>query len=224
MIPDLYVITDEALSGGHSHAEIAQRAVDGGATVIQIREKSGSLKDLVRAGYGIRIITRCAGVTFIVNDRLDAALACSADGVHLGQGDMRCDTARQLAPPGFIIGVSVGSLEEAVDAERSGADYVALSPVFPTGSKSDAGPGHGLQLLKKIRSAVLVPVIAIGGIGPGNAGRVIDAGADGIAVISAVVSQPDITAAARRLATIVAERKRARGNRGRLSCPVQESR
>lgn len=210
---DLYVITDEALSQGLPHAVIAQRAVDGGADVIQLRDKHCPSRELIRAGKEIRTITRRAGATFIVNDRLDVALACGADGVHLGQGDMRCDTARQLAPPAFIIGISVGSVEEAVDAERNGADYVALSPIFTTGSKSDAGPGHGLHLLKKIRSAVGIPVIAIGGIGPGNAGRVIDAGADGIAVISAVVSQPDITAAARELAGIVARAKAERERR-----------
>ncbi len=148
-----------------------------------------------------------------MNDRLDVAVACGADGVHLGQGDMRCDTARQLAPAGFIIGVSVSTVEEAVDAEQSGADYVALSPTFSTGSKSNAGPGHGLRLLQEIRSAVGIPVIAIGGIGPGNAGRAIDAGADGIAVISAVVSQPDLTAAARELAGIVAQAKEKRERR-----------
>jgi thiamine-phosphate pyrophosphorylase len=208
---DLYVITDEALAGGRSHAVIARRAVEGGAGTIQLRDKSCSLRDLVRAGKEIHAITERAGATFIVNDRLDAALSCGADGVHLGQGDLRCDTARQLAPPPFVIGVSVGSVEEAMEAERNGADYVAISPIFPTGTKSDAGPGHGLHILKRIRSAVGIPVIAIGGIGPGNAGRVIDAGADGIAVISAVVSQPDIAAAARRLGRIVAERKRARG-------------
>jgi len=210
MKPDLYVITDEALSRGLPHTAIVQRAVDGGADVIQLRDKSRPPRELVRVGREIRTIARRSGATFIVNDRLDVAIACGADGVHLGQGDMRCDTARQLAPAGYIVGVSVGSVEEAVDAERSGADYVALSPVFPTGSKSDAGPGLGLRLLRKIRSAVGIPVIAIGGIGPGNAGRVIDAGADGIAVLSAVVSQPDITGAARRLAGIVAGRKRAR--------------
>jgi thiamine-phosphate pyrophosphorylase len=207
---DLYIVTDEALSRGRSHTEIAQRAVEGGAGAIQLRDKYCSPRDLVRAGKEIRAITRHAGALFIVNDRLDVALACGADGAHLGQGDMRCDTVRQLAPLPFIIGVSVGSVEEAIEAERGGADYVALSPVFPTGSKSNAGPGHGLHLLGEIRSAVGVPVIAIGGIGPGNAGQVIDAGADGIAVISAVVSQPDITAAARDLAGIVAERKRVR--------------
>ncbi|MDD1690386.1 MAG: thiamine phosphate synthase [Methanoregula sp.] len=205
---DLYVITDEALAGGLPHAVIAKRAVDGGATAIQLRDKGRSYRDLVLIGREIHAITRKAGALFIVNDRLDIAFACGADGVHLGQGDLRCDTVRQLAPPGFIIGISVGSVEDAVDAERAGADYVALSPIFSTNSKEDAGPGHGLLLLKKIRAVVSIPVIAIGGIGPGNAGSVIGAGADGIAVISAVVSQPDITAAARRLAGIVARQKR----------------
>ena len=203
----LYVITDESLAGGIPHPVIAQQAVDGGATVIQLRDKALSHRELIRAGKEIRAITWRAGVLFMVNDRLDIACACGADGVHLGQGDLRCDTARQLAPPGFVIGVSVGSVADAVDAEQSGADYVALSPVFSTGSKNDAGPGHGLTMLRKIRAAVRIPVIAIGGIGTGNAAQVIDAGADGIAVISAVVSQPDITAAARNLSGIVAGQK-----------------
>lgn len=210
---DLYVITDETLSQGLRHAVIAQQAVDGGAGVIQLRDKVRPPRELVRTGREIRAITRRAGASFLVNDRLDVAVACGADGVHLGQGDMRCDTARQLAPAGFIIGVSVSTVEEAVDAEQSGADYVALSPTFSTGSKSNAGPGHGLRLLQEIRSAVGIPVIAIGGIGPGNAGRAIDAGADGIAVISAVVSQPDLTAAARELAGIVAQAKEKRERR-----------
>ena len=207
---DLYVITDEALAGGLPHAVIAKRAVDGGATAIQLRDKGRSCKELVLIGREIHAITRKAGALFIVNDRLDIAFACGADGVHLGQGDLRCDTARQLAPPGFIIGVSVGSVDEAVDAERAGADYVALSPIFSTNSKTNAGPGHGLLLLKKMRAAVRIPIIAIGGIGPDNAGQVIGAGADGIAVISAVVSQPDITAAARGLEETVARHKRDR--------------
>lgn len=207
---DLYVITDEALAGGIPHAVIAQRAVAGGATAVQLRDKGRSPRDLVVIGRQIRTITRQAGTLFFVNDRLDVALACGADGVHLGQGDLRCDTARQLAPPGFLVGVSAGSVEEAVQAEREGADYVALSPVFSTASKHDAGPGHGLALLRAMRSAVRIPVIAIGGIGPGNAGSVIDSGADGIAVISSVVAQPDIAAAARGLAAIVTARKRAR--------------
>jgi thiamine-phosphate pyrophosphorylase len=208
---ELYVITDETLSGGLPHEVIAERAVRGGADVIQLRDKSRSCLDLVRIGRLIRSVTGPAGAVFIVNDRLDVALACGADGVHLGQGDTRPGVARQIAPPGFVIGVSVGSVEEAVAAEEEGADYVVLSPLFSTGSKSDAGPGLGPTLIREIRMNVSVPVLAIGGIGPENAGDVIDAGADGVAVISAVVAQPDITAAARRLASLIAGRKRAGG-------------
>ena len=207
---DLYVVTDEGLAGGLPHSEIARRAVLGGADVIQLRDKTISSREMVQVGREIRKITRKAGALFIVNDRLDIALACGADGIHLGQDDLACETARQLSPADFIIGVSVGSIDEARAAERQGADYVAVSPVFSTGSKADAGPGYGLSTLKDIRAAVHIPVIAIGGIGPANAAEVIEAGADGIAVISAVVSQPDVTAAARRLALIVAAAKRAR--------------
>ena len=205
---DLYVITDEAIAGGRSHTSIARLAVAGGADVIQLRDKMQGSADLIRVGREIREITRDAGAGFIVNDRLDIALACGADGVHLGQGDISPVVARQLAPPGFIIGVSVGCLSEARRAEQDGADYVALSPTFSTGSKPDAGAGHGCGMLAEICRSVSIPVIAIGGIGPENIPAVIHAGATGIAVISAVVAQPDITAAARGLAATVAEEKR----------------
>ncbi len=207
MAYDLYVITDEALAGGLSHSEIARRAVAGGADVIQLRDKVLGGQELVRIGREIRAITKPAGALFLVNDRLDVALACEADGVHLGQRDIGPGIARQFAPPGFIIGVSVGSVEEALRAETEGSDYVALSPVFGTPSKADAGPGHGLGRLRKIRDAVKIPVLAIGGIGPGNARDVIRAGADGIAVISAVVSAPDITGAARNLKSLIRQAK-----------------
>ncbi|MFA4849947.1 MAG: thiamine phosphate synthase, partial [Methanoregula sp.] len=168
-----------------------------------------SCRDLIRIGRSLRAITRRSSTIFIVNDRLDVALACEADGVHLGQGDMRTDVARQIAPPGFLIGVSVSNVDEACQAEREGADYVALSPTFSTGSKRDAGPGHGLDTLWKIRRNVSVPVIAIGGIDRHNVREVIAAGADGIAVISAVVGAPDITAAARDLKNQIRQCKSA---------------
>ncbi len=208
---DLYVITDETLSRGRSHAEIARQAVDGGAGVIQLRDKTRGSRELVKIGRDIRKITRDAGALFIVNDRLDVALACGADGVHLGQGDLSPGTARQLAPPGFLIGVSVGDAVQARKAEAAGADYVVLSPVFTTASKTDAGPGHGLAELAKIRSAVRVPVLAIGGITRANASEVIRAGADGIAVISAVVSAPGIRQAASALLQAVTDAKREAG-------------
>jgi thiamine-phosphate pyrophosphorylase len=148
---------------------------------------------------------------FIVNDRLDVAITCGADGVHIGQDDMSVSTARQLAPPGFIIGVSVASVEDAIEAERDGADYLSLSPIFSTASKDDAGPGHGLDRLREIRRAVSIPVIAIGGINRQNVRDVIEAGADGVAVISAAVASPDITTAVRELRDLVREYKRSVG-------------
>lgn len=207
---DLYVITDESLAGGLPHAEIAKRAVAGGADVIQLRDKILVCRDLVRIGREIGAITRPAGSLFIVNDRLDVAIACGADGVHLGQGDISVGVARQIAPPDFILGVSVGNAMEARQAEEEGADYVALSPLFATGSKRDAGPGHGIARLVEIRHAVSIPVIAIGGIGPANVQEVIRAGADGVAVISAVVSAPDITRAAHELRCRIAQAKAER--------------
>lgn len=204
----LYVITDETISGGQPHAMIARLALAGGADVIQLRDKNRSSSGLVSIGREIAALSREAGAVFIVNDRLDVAIACGADGVHLGQGDISVGTARQIAPPGFIIGVSVGSVEEAVAAEKEGADYLALSPTFSTSSKDDAGPGLGLDRLRKIRRVVSLPLVAIGGISRENVREVIAAGADGVAVISAVVASPDIAAAARELRQLVTESRR----------------
>jgi thiamine-phosphate pyrophosphorylase len=208
---ELYVITDETIARGLSHAEIARQALRGGADVIQLRDKGRSCTELGAVGREVAAIVRKAGAVFIVNDRLDVAIACGADGVHLGQDDMRITTARQLAPPGFIIGASVGTVEEAKGAEREGADYLALSPTFSTVSKEDAGPGRGLDGLREVCRAVAIPVIAIGGINRRNVREVIAAGADGVAVISAVVASPDITAAARYLKDRVRESKRSMG-------------
>ena len=204
---ELYVITDERVSGGKSHAEIARLALAGGADAVQLRDKGCGCRELVRAGREIAGLARRSGALFIVNDRLDVAISCGADGVHLGQGDLRADTARQIAPEGFIIGVSVGSVEEAEEAERAGADYVAVSPVFATGSKGDAGPGLGTGTISEVREHVSVPVIAIGGIGCANVERVIAAGADGVAVISAVAGAEDITSAARELKLRISRQK-----------------
>jgi thiamine-phosphate pyrophosphorylase len=207
---DLYVITDEAIAGGRSHAEIARLAVAGGATVIQLRDKTRSSGELFRIAHELREITRAGGAGFIVNDHPDVALACGACGVHLGQGDTSPASVRMRAPPGFIIGVSVGSTREALKAEQDGADYLALSPTFSTGSKADAGPGHGCRVLADICRHVSIPVIAIGGISPSNIPDVIHAGAEGVAVISAVVARPDIAGAARELAAIIASEKQKR--------------
>ncbi|MDD1708337.1 MAG: thiamine phosphate synthase [Methanoregulaceae archaeon] len=207
MAYDLYVITDREIARGMSHAGIARRVLDGGADVVQLRDKFLPCSDLLAAACEVREITREAGALFIVNDRLDIALASEADGVHLGQDDLPARYAKRIAPPGFIIGVSVGSVADAVAAEAAGAGYVALSPTFPTTSKEDAGPGHGITILRGICSSVSLPVIAIGGISPRNVPEVIEAGAEGVAVISSVIGQEDITGAARQMKAIIRNAK-----------------
>lgn len=206
---DLYVVTDETLSRGLTHTEIARRAVAGGANVIQLRDKEKSSWELYEVACGMREVCRGRAL-FIVNDRLDIALAAGADGVHLGQDDLPVDAARRLAPPNFLIGISVGNANEAQAAEAAGADYVAVSPVFSTMSKTDAGNGHGIAAIKEVRAAVKCPVIGIGGINTTNAAEVIDAGLNGVAVISAVVSAPDVEAAARDLAGVIRTAKERR--------------
>jgi thiamine-phosphate pyrophosphorylase len=204
---ELYVVTDEQLSRGLSHAEIALQAVRGGADVVQLRDKNASGRYIYDAAVQMREVTRNSGTVFIVNDRLDIALSVGADGVHLGQYDMPLLAARRIAPNDLIIGVSVGTVPEAVQAEHDGADYIAFGPVFPTASKNDAGPGLGLKVLSEIGLAVTIPLVAIGGIGPQNVREVVSNGADGVAVISAVVGQEDIARATRELREMVLEAK-----------------
>lgn len=199
----LYVVTDEGLSRGLDHTQIAREALAGGADVIQLRDKSLGGRRLLEHARTIRRLTKRAGRLFIVNDRLDIALLAGADGVHLGQEDLPLAEARSISPRGFLIGVTVHNLREARAAERGGADYLGLSPIFATGSKSDAGEACGLEMVRRVGRAVSIPVVAIGGIGPANARDVLEAGADGLAVISAVVSQPDVAEAARRLRELI---------------------
>jgi thiamine-phosphate pyrophosphorylase len=199
----LYVVTDEIVSGGRSHLECAREAVAGGADAVQLREKARPTGEILAIAAEIRAATTGSQTLFIVNDRLDIALAAGADGVHLGQGDLPVAVARRIAPRPFLIGTSVGCVVEAVRAERDGADYVAVSPVYPTGSKADAGPAHGLETVAAVCRAVHIPVIGIGGIGPANAADAVRAGADGCAVISAVLAQPDAAGAARSLRDVI---------------------
>lgn len=200
----LYVVTDDGLSNGLSHTQITELCCIGGTDIIQLRDKNADDGTFLRYAREMKRICDRYGTTFIVNDRFDIALEVEADGAHLGQSDMCIAEARSRSPEGFILGCSVGSVEEALRAEADGADYVALSPVFDTLSKSDADPGHGLEMLAQIKSAVKVPVYAIGGINKENAGSVVDAGADAICVISAVVSQKDPAEAAGALREIIA--------------------
>jgi thiamine-phosphate pyrophosphorylase len=194
-----HVITDTLLQTCLSHVELAGLAITGGADTIQLREKGGSTKEMISAARQMQDLCRKAGVTFIVNDRVDVALASGADGVHLGQDDFPIPLARTLMGEEAIIGGSAGTLEEARTCLMEGADYIGFGPVFPTASKVDAGPVSGLDLLRHVVEAIPLPIVAIGGITTANIPLVMKAGAYGIAVISAVCCQKDPTEAARSL-------------------------
>jgi len=201
----LCVITDEVLAPGCSHIRIAEESLSGGARMIQLRDKRRDSLDLYNIAVKIKSLCGKAGALFIVNDRLDIALASGADGVHLGQKDLPLTAARRLAPRPFIIGISVSSVEEARSAQEYGADYLGVGPVYPTGSKPDAGPDIGPGLIRSISEQCSIPIIAIGGINYSNVSEVINAGADGIAVISAVVCSPDIASASGRFVEIICQ-------------------
>ena len=195
----LYVLTDHGLSRGRSNAEVVEEAIAGGADVIQLRDKGYTVKQLFQESLKLRDITHRSGVPFIINDRVDVALAVDADGVHLGQDDFPIAWARRLLGRDRIIGISTHNLEEALQAEKDGADYIGIGSAFPTTTKSDARPLAGLELITEIKRNVNIPVVAIGGINDENAAQVREAGADCIAVISAVVSADNIRKAAKNL-------------------------
>lgn len=199
----LYVITAEVPHLRRGHLEVARAAISGGAQVIQVREKNGA-RDFLSVAQEIRRLIAGTGVKFIVNDRADIALAAGADGVHLGQSDMRLSEARKILGDDKIIGVSATSLDEALEAEAQGADYLGVGPIFPTPSKDDAAEPIGCGVLEVIRRRVRVPLVAIGGINAENVEKVLLAGADSIAVISAVSMAEDMVSAARELAQRIA--------------------
>lgn len=196
---DLYIITDQRISHGKSHLEVAEAALTGGATVIQFRDKEIKDSEAIIVCREIYKLTKKKGVSFIVNDRVEIAKAVNADGIHLGQEDMSFSSARKILGKEKIIGISVETVEQALKAVEGGADYLGIGPIYPTATKPDAGKALGIARLKEIRESVNIPIVAIGGINENNLEEVLRAGADGVAVISAVVSAPDITEACRKL-------------------------
>ena len=204
-----HVLTDTCLQTHFSHVELAELAIAGGADTIQFRQKEGSTRQMIRVAEQMQDLCKRAGVAFIINDRVDVAIASHADGVHLGQDDFPIPLARRLLGEGVIIGGSAGNVEEARKCLLEGADYIGFGPVYPTTSKDDAGPAAGLDLLKKIVGAVALPIIAIGGITAENAPPVIKAGVHGLAVISAVCCQNNPAEAARCLRGLLEAEPRA---------------
>ena len=198
-IGKLHILTDTVLQSRFSHMEITRLAIAGGADTIQYRQKSGSTREMIEIARNMKRLCSEAGVTFIVNDRLDVAIAAEADGVHLGQDDFPIPMARELLGEGRIIGGSAATLDEARKCLSEGADYVGFGPVYPTTSKDDAGPVSGIDILKQVVEIIPLPIIAIGGVGAENIPDVMRAGARGIAVISAVCCQDDPEEATRSL-------------------------
>lgn len=201
--PSLYVITDRTIGRDRPLEEIVAAAIRGGATMVQFREKAWPARRVIEAGRRVLTITRSAGVPLVVNDRADIAVALDADGVHVGQDDLPVPDARRLLGSHKIVGASAATVEEARQAQDEGADYVGVGSIFATASKPDAGEAIGPDALSRIKAAVRIPVVAIGGITPSNAAEAIRAGADGVAVIAAVVAADDVEAAARRLLEVV---------------------
>ncbi len=194
----LYVITD-ATFRGRTHEEVARAALEGGATVLQFREKRASTRALYETALRLRRLCAEFGVPFIVNDRVDIALAVDADGVHVGPDDLPVAVARRILGPHRIVGASAGTVEEALQAQEEGANYLGVGAIYATGTKPDAGAPIGPQALREIVRAVRIPVVGIGGISVHNLAEVIGAGAAGVAVISAVAAAEDMLRATRAL-------------------------
>ncbi len=186
----LYLVTDRTLSLGRSTVEVVRAAIRGGVSCVQLREKGCSTREFMDEARLLKALLAGTGVPLFINDRLDVALAVGADGVHLGQNDLAIADARRLVGDRMIIGISAESVADAIRAEAEGADYIGASPVFTTPTKTDTAPPLGLAGLRAIRRAVQLPLVAIGGINADNAAQVLRAGADGLAVVSAIVSAP----------------------------------
>lgn len=198
-IGQYHVLTDTVLQSRFSHAELTKLGIAGGADTIQFRQKMGATREMIGMARKLKQLCAEAGVTFMVNDRVDVAIAADADGVHLGQDDFPIPLARELLGESRIIGGSAATLKEARKCLSEGADYIGFGPVYPTTSKADAGPVSGIELLKQVVEAVPLPIIAIGGINADNTAEVMQAGAHGIAVISAVCCQENPEQATRAL-------------------------
>ena len=194
----LYLCTDRRLMTSPTIEASVESALRGGTTVIQLREKDCSSREFYELGLRVKKITERYNAPLIINDRVDIALAVGAAGVHVGQGDLPCKVVREIVGPDMIVGVSAATLDEAVQAEEDGADYLGVGAMYATATKTDTRPVSMEELLK-IRAAVKIPIVVIGGINKQTLGNFKGTGVDGLAVVSAIVAQPDPEAAAREL-------------------------
>ncbi|MDY0386698.1 MAG: thiamine phosphate synthase [Methanolobus sp.] len=202
---DFYLVTDSGLSIKGTLSDV-ENAVAAGCRIVQYREKAISTKAMILEAAQIKDL--CGNETiFLVNDRVDVALAVDADGVHIGRDDMHISTARALLGPDKIIGLSVHNVEEAMEAEQNGADYVGLGPIFNTSTKNDAGNAIGPESIRAVKDAIKIPIVAIGGINKQNSETVIIGGADSLVAISAVVCSDDVRRETKEFIDIIRKAK-----------------
>ncbi len=198
----LYLVTDNLSLKGRPITEVVLQAVQGGVGCVQLREKNMDMRDFYARAVALMQVLAPFKVPLVINDRIDLALACGAQGVHLGQSDMPPEVARRLLPPEVFIGWSVETLDHVWRSASLPVDYLGVSPVFETPTKTDIPPPWGLDGLGRVRAATPLPLVAIGGVHTGNAAVVMAAGADGLAIVSAICSAPDPRSAAKHLKAI----------------------
>ena len=199
----LYLVTDRNLSLGRSLEEVVSEAVKGGVTVVQLREKEASTGEFIELARRLMTLLKPLDIPLIINDRVDVALAVDADGVHIGQSDMLYEDARRLLGPDKIIGLSVENFEDIEAANALDVDYIGISPVYGTPTKTDTAEPFGLEGLRKAVKMSVHPTVAIGGMNASTIGEVMAAGTDGVAVVSAICSADDICMATSELKAII---------------------
>ena len=202
--PTLYLVTDPRLGAPRPLLETVAAAVSGGVTLVQLRDPDAPTRQLVETARALVALLRPRGVPLIVNDRVDVALVADADGVHVGQSDMPTADARALIGPRRILGLSITDASEMRPADLGAVDYIGVGPIYLQATKPNAAPPIGPEGLAAIRAMTRLPIVAIGGVGPANAERLIRAGADGLSVVSALMAAPDPAVAARALIETIA--------------------
>lgn len=205
---DLYLVTDRRLAGSRGVETVVEEAVRGGVTAVQLRDDDLPGPELIAQARRLKAVLAPQGVPLIVNNRLDVALAAGADGAHVGQSDTPVAEARARLGPDAILGLSITDPAQLAGLDEEAVDYLGVGPVFPTGTKPDAAPPMGLDGLRACRPRTALPIVAIGGIGAANAADAIRVGADGVAVVSAIMGADEPEAAARELAEIIRIAKR----------------
>lgn len=206
----VYLVTDPHLNGGRSELDLVRQAARGGIRLVQLRDKSCDARTYLEKARALAAVCREAGVWLLLNDRVDIAACVDCDGVHLGQGDLPTAEARAILGPGKVIGRSTHTVAQALQAQREGADYLNIGPVFPTATKQVAVQPVGLSMVREVVAAVDRPVTTMGGINGDNAASVIQAGADRVAVVTAITQAPDVAEAASRLVETVRAARSAR--------------